>query len=119
MIFSRKDADKRYKARDLKHKKHNYQYGVGRSVWNIPSRIPRLKKYGLKKLKEEEAEFAKSMKAKKNTFYEKYFKYSAEPRGLMINQGKKLKRAGKTKELKQFKQDMLGLTYGGYLNKHL
>ena len=120
MIFSRKDADKRYKAWDLKHKKHNYQYGVGRSVWNIPSRIPKLKKYGLKKLKKEEAGFAALMKSKKKpSFYQRNIKYSAEPRGLMLSLGKKLKRQGKTKELKQFKQDMLGLTYMGYLNKHL
>ena len=38
-----------------------------------------------------------------------------EDRGLMYYTGKKLK----GKKLKQFKQDMLGLTSMKYLNKHL
>lgn len=44
--------------------------------------------------------------------------YSESQKGIYIV-GKPLKQAGKTKKLKQFKQDMLGLTSMRYLNKHL
>ncbi len=43
----------------------------------------------------------------------------SESQFLIYNIGKPLKQAGKTKKLKQFKQDMLGLTSMRYLNKHL
>ena len=42
-----------------------------------------------------------------------------ESQKLMYAWGKPLKHAGKTKELKQFKQDMLGLTSMKNLNKYL
>ena len=43
----------------------------------------------------------------------------SESQLLIYNIGKPLKQTGKTKKLKQFKQDMLGLTSMRYLNKHL
>ena len=42
-----------------------------------------------------------------------------ESQKLMYAWGKPLKQAGKNKKLKQFKQDMLGLTSKSYLNKYL
>ena len=44
--------------------------------------------------------------------------YSESQLGMYVV-GKPLKQAGKTKKLKQFKKDMLGLTSMKYLNKHL
>mgnify|MGYP001156711997 CR=1 FL=1 len=43
----------------------------------------------------------------------------SESQKLMYTVGKPLKQAGKTKQLKQFKLDMLGLTSKSYLNKYL
>ena len=43
----------------------------------------------------------------------------SESQLLMYNLGKPLKQAGKTKQLKQFKKDMLGLTSKSYINKYL
>jgi len=65
-----------------------------------------------------EKSFTKLMKSKKKPSVLKAIGMR-EDRGLMYYTGKKLKQAGKTKELKKFKQDMLGLTSMKYLNKHL
>ena len=43
----------------------------------------------------------------------------SESQKLMYTVGKPLKQAGKTKQLKQFKLDMLGLTSKRHLNKYL
>ena len=66
----------------------------------------------------DEKDFAKLMKSKKKPSLLKAMTMP-ESRSLMYYTGKKLKQAGKTKELKKFKQDMLGLTSMKYLNKHL
>jgi len=72
------------------------------------------KKYKAKR----EVAFTKAMKSKKKPSILKatfgYPRYT-EAQGLMLFQGKNLK----GKKLKQFKQDMLGLTDMKYLNKHL
>jgi len=43
----------------------------------------------------------------------------SESQLLIYNWGKPLKQAGKTKQLKQFKKDMLGLSSKRYINKYL
>ena len=65
-----------------------------------------------------EKTFSKLMKSKKKPSLLKAMSMR-ETRALMYYTGKKLKQAGKTKQLKQFKLDMLGLTSKSYLNKYL
>ena len=66
----------------------------------------------------DEKDFTKLMKSKKKPSLLKAMPMR-EHRSLMYYTGKKLKQAGKTKELKKFKTDMLGLVDISYLNKHL
>ncbi len=62
----------------------------------------------------------KSLKMHFNYLNPKTFpaRYS-ESQLLMYNLGKPLKQAGKTKQLNQFKKDMLGLSSKRYINKYL
>ena len=66
-----------------------------------------------------EKSFAALMKSKKKPSLLKTMFTMREGRALMYYTGKKLKQAGKTKQLKQFKKDMLGLESKKTINKYL
>ena len=67
----------------------------------------------------DEKDFAKLMKSKKKPSLLKAMFTMRGGRSLMYYTGKNLKQAGKTKQLKQFKKDMLGLSSKRYINKYL